>query len=387
MPDLTEIIGQPAAIRRLEGTLTGQRMPHAFIFAGPEGVGRRTTALALASTLLCEHARSGGAPLLADTASAHDAAPRACGQCADCSMVAAGTHPDVNLVYKELAAYHPDTKVRDRVMQDLGIGVIRHFLIAPAFQSASRGRGKVFIVLESELMSAAAQNALLKTLEEPPPGVTIVLVTRRPELMLPTTLSRCAMIRFGPLPREFVIGKLADGGIDPPEAAFWAAFTNGSIGRSLRLAERGLYEIKRTMIERVVTAATEGDPELGDHLVKTADSLASAAVKESKRDDGTEMSANLARRQATGVMLELIAGAYRDALHVHCGIAEADGDLIHGDQADAVRALAGRFDEIELADILEQLSEYERLLWRNVNAKTVWDNVAITCTSAAPLEV
>jgi len=385
MLSLQDIVGQDKAVGHLLRSLAGERMPHAFLFAGPAGVGRRTTATALAATLLCPNRAEAQPSLLASKSAPPP--PQPCGTCTDCRMLAAGTHPDFNLVYKELAAYHEDSKVRDRKMQAMSIDVVRSFLIAPACQAPTRATGKVFVVLEADLMSPEAQNSLLKTLEEPPDGVTIILISQRPEQLLPTTLSRCAMIRFGPLPHEFVTGKLVEGGMDAQEASFWAALTNGSLGRSSRLSAQGLFPVKRNLLSHIAAADAADQEGLGEFLIQTSDKLAVAVVKESKKADGSEMAKTLATRQVTGTLLELIASAFGDALHLRCraDAGQPPSSLIHADQPQPIEALASNFTPRQLADILEQLSEYERLLWRNVNPKTVWDNVAITCLWAAPL--
>lgn len=373
MIELPDIVGQGSAVTRLQTCLSGDRRPHAFLFAGPRGVGRRTTAVAFARTLLCSSP-------VTDLAGQRSA----CGRCEDCTMQAADSHPDYHYIYKELARFHDDANVRNRVMQDLGIPVIRKFLIDPAYRSATRGRGKVFIIREADLMSIAAQNALLKTLEEPPPGVTIILLCQRPEQMLPTTQSRCSTVRFGPLPREFVAGKLIEQGTEGDEANFWAAYTDGAIGQAMRLAGQGFYEVKRSVLDGLAAMGPAGDAELGEKLVKQTDALAAEAVSAAKKADGSSLSKNLASRQAAGAMLELIASAFRDAMRLATG---AQTPLIHADQPDAVAALASRHDPTALAEIIEQLSEYERLLWRNVNAKIIWDNAVITCATAAPLRL
>jgi len=373
MRNLSDILGQDQAVARLRANLAAGRMPHAFLFAGPDGVGRRTTAEALAGLLLCE------APVTDRLGNAS-----ACGTCTGCQMLLAGSHPDLHLVYKELARFHDDAAVRGRVMQDLGIDVIRSFLIAPAGRSSSRGRGKVFLVLEAELLSIPAQNALLKTLEEPPAGVTIVLVCQKPDQLLPTTRSRCSLVRFGPLPRDFVTGKLTEAGVDAAEAEFWSALTDGSVGRALALSRAGLYAIKREVVESLAALSPVGDAKLAEDLAKATDALAEAAVKQAKKDDDANLSKALAVRRAAGAMLEILASAYRDALTCAAG---ADRPLVHADQASCIEALARRFAPTDLAEILEQLSRFERLLWRNVNPKLVWDNVVLTCASAAPLGV
>ena len=378
MMGLDDIVGQDAAVARLRRTLAGGRRPHAFLFAGPEGVGRQTTASAMARLLLCE------APQLSPQRVA------ACGSCHSCRTMAAGTHPDYHLVYKELAAWHDDPGVRRRVMQELSIDVIRQFLMAPAYQASTVGRGKVFVVLDAELMSNAAQNALLKTLEEPPPGVSIILICQRPEQLLPTTLSRCWLVRFGYLPREFVRSRLEAEGVDPSEADFWAALTEGSIGKALELARLELYPVKRHIVEQLGQLTSIGNADLGEELARTMDSLAEQAVAASRKSDGSTMSKNLASRQAAGMLLELLSSIYRDALHLTAA-AEADPpepvELIHSDQPEAIGRIAQRLEAGQLAEILEQLSQFERLLWRNVNPKLVWDNVVITCATAMPLQV
>jgi len=382
MPQLLDIVGQDAAISRLELALAGERMPHAYLFVGPTGVGRRTTATALARTLLC--AQPASIPNAGRFPSLDAAFPlrQACGQCQDCRMLTAGSHPDFHPVYKELAQYHDDPKVRSRVMQELGIDVIRSFLIERAGRSASRGRGKVFVVTEAELMSQAAQNALLKTLEEPPAGVTIILIARQGERLLPTTRSRCSLVRFLPLPRDFVRRRLTEEGIKPTEADFWAGFTAGSLGRALRMSSRGMYALKREILRQIASPPADGKASLGERLAAAADQLADEAVAEAKQADGSALAKTLASRQAAAAMLELIAGAFGDALTLTTG---ADRPLVHADQHQAVAALAERFGPDQLAEIIEQLSDYERLLWRNVSSKLLWDNVAITSQAGCRL--
>ena len=124
--------------------------------------------------------------------------------------------------------------------------------------------------------------------------------------------------------------------------------------------------------------------DLSEHLSKLTDKLATQAVADAKKESGAELARTLASRRAAGTMLQLIASAYGDAMALAAG---ADRPAVHADQLPAIRAIAERFEPAELAEIVESLSRYEQLLWRNVNAKTVWDNVVITCASAAPLRI
>ncbi|MDP7636152.1 MAG: DNA polymerase III subunit delta' C-terminal domain-containing protein [Phycisphaerae bacterium] len=378
MLQLLDIVGQDAAVADLQRSLATARLPHAMMFVGPEGVGRRTTAAALAASLLCERPdrtpNNGRLPQLPQDFQL----TQACGRCIDCKMMAAGTHGDFQMVHKELAKFHPDPAVRSRKMQELGIDVIRHFLIAPAGLSPTRGRGRVFVVRQADLMSIVAQNALLKTLEEPPDGTTIILICRRVDQMLPTTQSRCRPLHLGPLPRQFVVARLTESGVEPGEAEFWAAFTNGSVGRAIALADGGMYQIKRDLLEHLGRLPADGDAALGSRLAQITENLAKAAVKASRNADGSEMAKTLATRQAAAVMLELIAGAFSDAVTLATG---AQRPLIHTDQRPVVENLARRLVPGRLAAVIEQLSRYEQLLWRNVSPKIVWDNVALICAT------
>lgn len=379
MVKLLDIVGQDAAVAMLQQRLSAERMGHALMFTGPHGVGRRTTALALAGALLCENPQTAPNGNRFGQLDESFQLTDACGVCNDCRTLAAGTHPDFEVVYKELAAFHPKPEVRKRKMQNLGIGVIKHFLVDKAHLAPSRGGGKVFVVREAELMSAAAQNALLKTLEEPPPGVTIILLCRRSEQMLPTTISRCHAVQFGPLPLDFVAQRLADEDIDEDQAMFWASFTDGSVGRSLSLARSDIYPIKCEMLDALSSMGPGGDATLGERLHKTTESQAAAAIKSARSTDGAELAKSLATRQATGTMLEMVASAFRDAISLATG---SDRPLVNADQRHAIAAIAQKHSPRQLAGVIEQLSNYEQLLWRNVSPRIIWDNIVLTAASA-----
>jgi len=331
----------------------------------------RSSALALARALLCENPASGEID--------------ACGVCGSCRLVEAKTHPDLHVVSRILAGSHPDPTVRRSKMQELGIDVIKQFLLLPAKLASMTGRGKVFVVLEAELMSTPAQNALLKTLEEPPPGVTIILLTRKAQQLLPTTLSRCWKARFGYLPLEFVTQKLVDQGVEGDEATFWAVFTGGSLGRGLSLSGRGMYEVKRDLVTRLAKLTSKIDPNLSENLRQQMEKLAAGAIKQSKADQGPTLSDGVAKRQGASEMIQLIASVYRDALYLTCNDSEESVSYANIDQFDDIVTIANRFDPEQLCEIIEQLSRFEQLLWRNVNARIIWDNVVVTCASAVSL--
>jgi DNA polymerase-3 subunit delta' len=262
--------------------------------------------------------------------------------------------------------------------------VIRDFLIVPAGRTPTGGKGRVFVVLEADLLSEPAQNALLKTLEEPPRGVTIILIASQAESLLPTTLSRCQLVNFFPLPADFVRERLIASGVDAEQAAFWAGYTAGSLGEALRLAGREMYAVKRELLNRLADPEPAAEAALADWLTKTAEALADRLVAEAKEEQKTELSRQLANRRAAATILPMMAGVFRDALTAATG---ADRALVHADQPQAAITLAGRFSVAELARVIEQLDACEQLLWRNVNPRLIWDNVAVTVASATPLRL
>src|SRR4051812_770559 len=157
MASFRDIFGQDAALDVLRRAYAVDRLPHGMIFAGLPGVGKATTARALAQLFLCERPKE----------------DEACGRCDSCRVFEAGDHPDYHVVYRQLARIEKE-KVKAR---DLGIEVVRQYLVGPANLKSVMGRGKFFLVEEAETMNAAAQNGLLKTLEEPAGRTVIVLIT------------------------------------------------------------------------------------------------------------------------------------------------------------------------------------------------------------------
>lgn len=198
---------------------------HSYLFAGPDGIGKKMVAVEFAKLLNCGGAAAGK--------------EEKCG-CASCRKIERGIHPDVILVEFSGVKNIKVDQVRDEIEERL---YLRPF----------EGRFKVVIVDESERMSPSAQNAFLKTLEEPPPDSVIILVSSRPDSLLPTLRSRCQTVVFNALPDELVAGVLREkGGMSPEEALLASRLSGGSIGKALAF-DGDLLEWRRELITRLGT--------------------------------------------------------------------------------------------------------------------------------------
>ncbi len=362
---LFDVRHQPRAMRVLLRAAGAGRMPHAYIFAGPEGVGKEMLADRLARRLLCGAPTDRPLPpeLAADFEV--DRIPDACGVCEDCRIAAAGTHPDLHLVHRQLNRQHPDAAVRKQQALTLGVEVVRHFLIERACTRPLRGRAKVFIVREAERMGEAAQNALLKTLEEPPADTFIILIVSSLDRMLPTTRSRCQLVRFAALPTVFVHDSLARlrPELGATERAWAARQAEGSLGEALRLCDDGVHALKQSWGRRVadLAAGTAGLAATG--LCEPFETDAKALGRLAAQRD-PDMSDTDATRSGIRTLLGVLAGFYRDALRA--GLGSAD-DPIHGDQPEVAASILRACGPASCAAALRELAQADFNFARNAN--------------------
>jgi DNA polymerase-3 subunit delta' len=203
---LSGVLGQPRVVAALQSACAAGRLAHAYLFVGPEGVGKATTARALAAALLCGRSAAVG---------------EGCGDCPDCAAVRRGDHPDLVL------AAPPEGK------RSLPIATVQELAATLALRPA-RGPRRIAVLDGAERCTEEAANALLKTLEEPPGGALLVLIAADPSPLPATIRSRCQLLRFGPLPRDVIVQQLLAGGMDAPTASTRADRADGSLGAAWR---------------------------------------------------------------------------------------------------------------------------------------------------------
>ena len=233
---LTGLVGHTKVKNVLTASVLGNRVGHAYIFEGPEGVGRLTAAKAFSKLLLCENPAEG----------------EACGVCKSCSMCQSGNHPDVQIITNQL---YDSTKKSTDVLVDTVRNMKKDVYIKPF--SAER---KIYIVPRAHTMNLHAQNSLLKVLEEPPEYCTIILIAENSNMFLPTILSRAVPLRFFPLSNSEVEGYLSR---EYPQmgdqASAVAAMSGGCIGKARRIAEsEDVMQLRDELFQKVTGLAGKG---------------------------------------------------------------------------------------------------------------------------------
>lgn len=220
MGGFKDIIGHEQIIEHFQNAITNDKVSHAYILNGPDLSGKRMLAEAFATALQCE--AGGNEP---------------CGRCRSCKQAASHNHPDIISLQHEKPATISVDDIRKQVNDDVSI--------KPYY-----GPYKVYIIDDAEKMSQQAQNALLKTVEEPPPYAVILLLTDNADTFLPTILSRCITLNLKPVAdtkiREYLMGTCQ---VPDYEADICVAFAQGNVGKAIQLARNENFnELKNTAL-------------------------------------------------------------------------------------------------------------------------------------------
>ena len=295
---LRDIIGQGRALTTLRSAISSGRVHHAWIFAGPRGVGKRTTAEAFAGALLDP---TTGPNLAGEIEPDPESETQ--------RLIARDAHPDLHIITKELAIYSDEKKTRESKQTNIAVDVVRTRLLDAARLAPMRGTdaliGKAFIVDEAELLKKESQNALLKTLEEPPLGTIIILVTSAEEGLLPTIRSRCQRVTFAALDdqsmREWINRRELS--LDEKELDWLIEACDGSPGRLLEAVECDLHDWARRL-EPMLARADHGefDPDLASAIKDLVDGWATGFVK-ANPNASKRVANDVAARKALGLIV------------------------------------------------------------------------------------
>jgi len=240
-----DIAGHRLTLRLLARAVARRSLPPSLLFTGGRGVGKRRTAVALAQALNCLELRTDVVLEGVSGSKGTTLALDACGLCAACSRIARGMHPDVM------------TLAPDPEAGNIKVEVVRELIDRIGYRPFE-GRWRVVIIDDADTLLDSAQNALLKTLEEPPSTSVFVLVTAQPDALLATVRSRCPQVRFAPLAAAEIAAHLQVAhGMAVPEAHATAAAADGSIGTALEAGTEAVTVIRdgaRRLLEQVARA-------------------------------------------------------------------------------------------------------------------------------------
>jgi DNA polymerase-3 subunit delta' len=305
----SQILGHDRQKDILRRAIDSGRLAHAYLFEGPEGVGKRLTALALARAVFCKDGSG-------------------CGVCPACRKVDHNNHPDLHLL-------EPDgTTIKIEQVRNIQKELSFRPLEAPK---------KICLIDSADRMNQAAGNALLKTLEEPSGDALLILLTARPESVLSTIRSRCQRLPFSRLPQGMLKGVLLEQlGVDEIEGHILAALSEGSFKKALG-KDRDLYLVRRLEILKALTALSPGS------VLPIFDLAQSLAEEKERLPD----------------ILDILQAFYRDLLLYQHGRSESD--LVNIDLAEKIRRIAPRENTATLLRKLEAIAASRRQLDRNVN--------------------
>jgi len=321
------VVGQGPAVTLLQRAVATDRVAHAYAFVGPRGVGRRRTALAFAQAGLCLR--------------------RGCGACAACRRVAAGQHPDLMVIAPAPPKENPRGTPSLRIEQ---VREVEHWAaLAPL-----EGPRKVFVLDEADRLTAQAAEALLKTLEEPPPRTLLVLVVANVRALPPTVLSRCQIVRFRPLPEAEAVAVLTARGADPETARLLARLCRGQVGLAVEADLAAVRARRAAALDLLVVDR----PALAWRLDEVAPD-----------------------RPAVAAALETYWLWYRDAL---CLAAGGDAGLVvNADRLEDLRGLAARVPLATLGGALATIKEAHLALEGNVSPRLCLEHALLALAPAA----
>ena len=344
-----EIVGHRRLKRLLARAVRSGTLPPSLMFAGPEGVGKRRTAYAMAQALNCLE------PVENEAAGERDA----CGTCASCSRISRGLHPDV------LQIRRPDDK------SEIVISQTRE-LVRQVGYRPFEGRSRVVIIDDADELGSDSQDALLKTLEEPPARNVFVLVTSRPNLLSTTVRSRCCVLRFAPVAAAEIADALAAShGFTADDARAAAALAGGSFARAT--GEGAAERAQARAVAAAVLVEAARTSEVRARLAASAALLKSSGRK-GKEPDKEGKGAGADRESVAG-RLRAMGSLLRDLAVLTTRAPETA--LVNLDLRADLEPLARHYDRDRLARAFSAVGRSLAALERNASPKIVADWLAL----------
>ena len=320
------ILGHDGAKAHLQAALADRQMSHAYLLEGTHGVGKKTLANAFVKTLLCQAPMEGP-----------NGQQDCCGRCQSCRSFDHDNHPDVKRIRTLPDKNTISVKqIRDELVKDISI-------------RPYGGQYKIYLIEEAERLTVEAQNAMLKTLEEPPAYGLIIMMAESAAAFLPTILSRCVQISLQPLDSKVVKAELGRRGVESGKAGIAAAFAQGSIGQALKLCEDENFEEMRTELFQFLSRV----PQLSQLEVMKGSQLWDQFKSEQE------------------ALFSLLLIWYRDILVYQ--ETRDPAQILCADQLETIASMASYYENRKLIQITDKVLDIHKKLKANANAALAID--------------
>jgi DNA polymerase-3 subunit delta' len=370
---LEDLVGQERTVSVLRNALCRERVAHAYLFTGPESVGKSTAAALFAQALNCEDTGHG----------------LPCGACRSCRLTSGGRHPDVRVV-----GIGSDAEGRRRT--EISIDQIRQNprkprqaplpLIQDAYLKPAIGRHKVYVISPADRLTAEAGNALLKLLEEPPPHVVLLLVTSEPSTLLPTVVSRCQEVVFQLAGSGAIENHLIGLGLSEAAAASLARLSGGRIAWAIRAAERPeVLRVRDALLNLCAAIGERSVPEslrLAEDIKWQAAELARARISHGGEELAVEAGSDPQEEHAVGDRelreelpwcLDIMVSWYRDLL-----AGGQDAPLLNPDYEQALTRQYRPHFTARAECAVESILEAKHALQRNANIDIALESLTLS---------
>ncbi|MBR1865297.1 MAG: DNA polymerase III subunit delta [Lachnospiraceae bacterium] len=325
MANFGDIIGHEDIVRHFKSSMELGKVSHAYILNGEKGSGKRTLATVVAKMLQCESGQ-----------------PDPCGTCKSCLQVESGNQPDIIWVQHEKPNVVSVDEIRTQILNDIDL-------------KPYSSKYKIYIVPDAQLMNPQAQNALLKTLEEPPEYAVLMLLTNNIDTFLPTVLSRCIVLNFKPVEplsmMEYLTGQM---GLDQAKARFCTDFAQGNLGKAVRLAISPDYnEIKEDSIRLL------------------------RRIQDMEMDEIIEAVRNLGKYKLDiSDYIDIMTMWFRDILMVK--ISNSPNKIIFKDEFSVMKKQGSRISYEGIENVLQAMDKLKVRLEANVNFEIAMELMLLT---------
>lgn len=320
---LSDVIGNDMIVRRLKILKAADIVSHAYVFEGPDGIGKRFTAFNFAKTLFCRENDDD-----------------ACEECLSCKKLNHENHQDFYYITPE-----------GNSIKDMQIEMLQENIQKKPFSSDRT----IFVIDKADSMTTRAQNRLLKTLEEPPGNITIILLAENSGNIVPTILSRCIIFKFKPIPRELVKRYIIEKhGLGEDEADVVASFSYGTIGKAEKLCTSETFKARRELCNRIAQAILKKD--------KVFSNLKELSEISSSKEDALEM-------------LDLLECWFRDLMIVEAG--DCDQLILNLDYKPLLSEAARQYNEVNAGHVIEIIEEAKNDINMNININYSIKNMLI----------